>query len=101
MGKAASPENGEGGGDGHALTTAIIAFITLALYNAVELNVNIFSSFKRRRGLYFWSFLAATNGIIPHNIGFLLKNVLNSHTFGLYITLVAIVWGAMCTRHAA
>jgi hypothetical protein len=92
MGYAGSPAN-----DGPALSTAIVAFIALALYNAVELNVIIFSSFKRRRGLYFWSFLAATNGIIPHNIGFLLKNVLNSHTFGLYITLVSVGWVPMVT----
>jgi len=96
MGYAGSPADG-GGGDGPALTATIIAFTALSLYNAVELNVIIFSSFKRRRGLYFWSFLAATNGIFPHSIGFLLKNVLNSHTFGFYITLVAIGWVPMVT----
>jgi hypothetical protein len=92
MGYAGSPAN-----DGPALSTTIVAFMALALYNAVELDVIIFSSFKRRRGLYFWSFLAATNGIIPHNIGFLLKNVLNSRTFSLYITLVSIGWVPMVT----
>ena len=92
MGYTGSPSN-----DGPALSTAILAFIVLAVYNAVELNVIVFSSFKRRRGLYFWSFLAAANGIIPHNIGFLLKNVLNSHTFGLYITLVSVGWVPMVT----
>jgi len=95
MGYAQNPTQG----DGHssALNTAIVVCITLALYNAVELDVIIFSFFKRRRSLYFWSFLAATNGIIPHNIGFLLKNVLNSHAFGLYITLVAVGWVPMVT----
>ncbi len=92
MGYARSPAN-----DGPALSTAIVAFIALALYNAVELDVIIFSSFKRRRGLYFWSFLATTNGIIPHNIGVLLKNVLNSYTFSLYITLVSVGWVPMVT----
>ena len=48
MGYAGSPAN-----DGPALSKAIVAFMALALYNAVELNVIIFSSFKRRRGLYF------------------------------------------------
>ncbi len=99
MGYAGSPEC-EGGCDGPAVTTAIIAFMALSTYNVIELDVIIFSSFKRRRGLYFWSFLAATNGIIPHNLGFLLKNVLNSHTFGLYITLVAIGWVPMVTGQA-
>ncbi len=92
MGYAGSPAN-----DGPALSTAIVAFMALALYNAVELNVIIFSSFKRRSSLYFWSFLAATNSIIPYNIGFLFKNVLNSHTFGLYITLMAVGWVPIVT----
>jgi hypothetical protein len=55
MGYAGSPAN-----DGPTLSTVIVAFMALALYNAVELNVIIFSSFKRRRSLYFWSILAAT-----------------------------------------
>ncbi len=95
MGYAQNP--GDGDTDGPGLDTAIVAFMAMALYNAVELDVIIWSSFKRHRGLYFWAFLAATNGIIPHNIGFLLKNILNSHTFGLYITLVAVGWVPMVT----
>jgi hypothetical protein len=95
MGYAQNPTGGDG--DGLGLSTAIVVFMALALYNAVELDVIILSFFKRRRGLYFWSFLAATNGIIPHNIGFLLKNILNLHTFGLYITLVAVGWVPMVT----
>jgi len=75
----------------------MIAFLAMSFYNVIELDVIIFSSFKRRQGFYFWSFLAATNGIPPHSIGFLLKNLLGSHTFGLYITLVAIGWGPMVT----
>ncbi|EFY84817.1 integral membrane protein [Metarhizium acridum CQMa 102] len=76
---------------------AIVAFVALALYNAIELNVVIFSSFRRFKGLYFWSFVAATNGIIPHSIGFLLKNVIGSHNYGVYITLVAMGWVPMVT----
>jgi hypothetical protein len=95
MGYAQNPTGGDG--DGPDLTTTIIVFIALASYNAIELNVIIFSFFKRRRGLYFWSFLAATNGIIPPNIGFLLKNILNSHNFGLYATLVSVGWVPMVT----
>ena len=46
MGYARSPADGIGG-DGLALTVGMIAFTALSLYNAVELNVIIFSSFKR------------------------------------------------------
>ncbi|KAK4084856.1 hypothetical protein Purlil1_10076 [Purpureocillium lilacinum] len=95
MGYSGNPTSGSS--DGTAISAAIVSFLALSLYNVIELDVIIFSSFKRRRGLYFWSFLAATNGIAPHSIGFLLKNVLNSHTYGLYITLVAIGWVPMVT----
>jgi hypothetical protein len=80
-----------------SISPAMIVFLAISFYNVIELDVIIFSSFKRRQGLYFWSFLAATNGIVPHSIGFLLKNLLGSHTFGLYITLVAIGWVPMVT----
>ncbi|KAK2616449.1 hypothetical protein QQS21_000691 [Conoideocrella luteorostrata] len=95
MGYSGNP--GTGLADTSAQTFAVVAFVALALYNAIELNIIIFSTFRRFKGLYFWSFLAATNGIIPHSIGFLLKNVVGSHTFGLYITLVAVGWVPMVT----
>jgi hypothetical protein len=96
MGYSGNPTTGDSNGSA-PLSAAIVSFMVLSLYNAIELDVIIFSTFKHRRGLYFWSFVAATNGIVPHSIGFLLKNVLNSHTFGLYITLVAIGWVPMVT----
>ena len=92
-----SGNESHGSSDTYAATLAITAFVALALYNALELNVIIFSVFRRRSGLYFWSFVAATNGIIPHSIGFLLKNVIDSRDYGLYITLVAIGWVPMVT----
>jgi len=79
------------------ISPAMIAFLAMSFYNVLELDVIIFSSFKRRQGLYFWAFLAATNGIAPHSIGFMLKNLLGSHTFILYITLISVGWVPMVT----
>lgn len=95
MGYSGNP--GSGATDHGDAIYAIVAFVALAIYNALELNVVIFSTFKRFKGLYFWSFVAATNGIIPHSLGFLLKNVIGSHNYGIYITLVAIGWVPMVT----
>ncbi|KAM0244123.1 hypothetical protein ACHAP5_006606 [Fusarium lateritium] len=67
----------------------------ISLYNVVELNVLILTTFKTRRSLYFWSFFAATNGIAPHTVGFLLKNLVLSENFVLYITLISIGWVLM------
>ncbi|KAF5665138.1 hypothetical protein FHETE_6754 [Fusarium heterosporum] len=44
---------------------------TLALYNACELLALIFTTFKHRRGLYFWSLLLTTLGVLPYAIGWL------------------------------
>lgn len=42
-------------------------FLALALYNAVELIILIFSTFKKYHGLYFWSLLVSVVfGVIHH-----------------------------------
>ncbi|KAG5933312.1 hypothetical protein E4U53_001046 [Claviceps sorghi] len=99
MGYSGNPSTGvTDGADRHNLV--IVSFVALALYNAVELNFVVFSTFTRFKGLYFWSFLAAANGLIPHSLGFFLKNVVRSDRFGLYITLVAVGWVPMVTGQA-
>ncbi|KAM5347585.1 hypothetical protein ACJ41O_007409 [Fusarium nematophilum] len=49
----------------------VITTSTLALYNSSELLALIFTTFKRRHGLYFWSLFLSTFGIIPYAIGWL------------------------------
>jgi hypothetical protein len=82
---------------GPSISMPIAVCMGISLYNVVELNVLILTTFKTRRSLYFWSFLAATNGIAPHTIGFLLKNLVFSENFVLYITLISIGWVLMVT----
>lgn len=55
-----------------ARSVVVIVCSTLALYNGLELILLIFTTFKHWRGLYFWSLLVASFGIIPYNIGFIL-----------------------------
>lgn len=53
-----------------ALGIAVIVFMTVALYNSLELCVLIPLSFHRYRSLYFWSLLtSASVGVIPATIG--------------------------------
>ncbi|SPJ79787.1 uncharacterized protein FTOL_08178 [Fusarium torulosum] len=49
----------------------VVVASTLALYNAIELLTLISLTFKRRAGLYFWSILFASFGIIPYCLGWL------------------------------
>lgn len=53
-----------------AISISIIVFMSITLYNALELSVLIPLSFHRYRSLYFWSLLtSATLGLIPQSIG--------------------------------
>jgi len=59
--------------DATSVASLIVAScITISLYNAVELLILIFITFNHYHGLYFWSLLIASLGVIPYSIGFLL-----------------------------
>ena len=76
---------------------AIAAFTAVALYNVAELNVSVFMTFKRRRGLYFWSLIISSWGVLFHSLGFLFKffNVITSDP--LSNTIITIGWWSMVT----
>lgn len=73
----------------------MVAFSTIALYNVIELNAIIFATFKRRQGLYFWSFIVATWGIAPHTVGFILKFFDVTSVWWAPLILISIGWFAM------
>ncbi|KAH7017181.1 hypothetical protein EDB80DRAFT_873910 [Ilyonectria destructans] len=52
-----------------AESVLVMACSTLALYNAFELLSLIFTTFKKRKGLYFWSICLASFGSIPYCVG--------------------------------
>ena len=57
-----------------ATKISAIVFISIALYNSLELLILITLGFKRYRSLYFWALLASTVlGVIPTSIGTLLQ----------------------------
>lgn len=78
-------------------TFTILCFIAIALYNVAELFFIIFATFKKRRGLYFWSFLVSTCGIGLYSIGFLLKDMSLSSQSVFYVTLIVVGWSSMVT----
>ncbi|KAJ3467255.1 hypothetical protein MRS44_004819 [Fusarium solani] len=50
----------------------VITCTTVSLYNGIELLSLIFTTFKRFRGLYFWSLLVASFGVVPYAVGWLI-----------------------------
>lgn len=72
-----------GGVDGSLpILITMCAFLAISFYNMIELVVIIYTTFKLRSGLYFWSFVAATTGFAPYGIGFTLK----------FFQLISIPW---------
>ncbi|KAF2794949.1 hypothetical protein K505DRAFT_224615, partial [Melanomma pulvis-pyrius CBS 109.77] len=74
----------------------LVAFLAIAWYNVVELTILIFSTL-RRSGLYFYSLLVATWGIVPVGMGYFLKFYKIINSSALYTTLIAIGWPSMVT----
>ncbi|KAH8433818.1 uncharacterized protein LDX57_011452 [Aspergillus melleus] len=48
------------------ITLLLVSFMSIALYNALELFFWIFDFFKRRRGCYFWSMILSAFGILMY-----------------------------------
>jgi hypothetical protein len=79
-------------------THAVIAIVcsTLGLYNALELLVLIFMTFKQYKGLYFWSLLIASFGVIPYVIGWLITYFNLTHKYVGFI-IDSYGWVTMVT----
>ena len=69
----------------------MIAFGTLALYNWIELVIIIHTTFKQKRGLYFWSFVASTSGIFIYTVFFMILNFYKPPNLASALTLAALI----------
>jgi hypothetical protein len=83
-------------GDFNAEVVVVIVCSALALYNAIELLSLILTTFRRYSGLYFYSLLIASIGIIPYVWGYLIGYFrLCDQIAGLVVSTVG--WPAMVT----
>ncbi|OHF02576.1 integral membrane protein [Colletotrichum orchidophilum] len=79
----------------------MIAFAATAYFNTIETFFSIFTTFKRRRGRYFWSMIVSNTGININVIAFILRY------FGYYkkavfasSIIIPIAWYSMVTGQA-
>ncbi|KAJ6179050.1 hypothetical protein N7519_009511 [Penicillium mononematosum] len=83
--------------EGNTLQMILIAFIGLSCYNVAELVVLVPATFRRWRGLYFWSLLiSGVVGVVPYSIGFLMKFFTQTDSV-LSVTVLTIGWWTMVT----
>ena len=75
----------------------ISAFTAVAWYNCIEVNVILWRYFKRHKGLYFFSVLVSSIGIVLHALGLLLSyfDIFSNRYIALAISTPG--WYAMVT----
>jgi hypothetical protein len=78
----------------------LAVFTALPLYTTIELTAWIFYTFRRYKGLYFYSVLATTWGVSIHAIGFILKFCVPGCNWILATVLAEIGWVGMVTGFA-
>ena len=88
-----------GGLEGTTLPVAmtISAFTAIAWYNVIDLNVVIWMTFKRRHGLYFYSLLGSSWGIMVYALAFLMKFFQVWKNNYVSVAFITIGWYAMVT----
>jgi hypothetical protein len=73
------------------------ALLSIAFFCALELYVWIFATFKRRNGLYFWSLIVASSGILLNGLGYTLKFFQVTTEDFLSVTMICLGWSCMVT----
>ncbi|KAI6778310.1 uncharacterized protein J7T54_008488 [Emericellopsis cladophorae] len=78
------------------INMTIAGFFGIACYNCIEILLLLIDRFKRHNGLYFWSMLVTTLGILLHSIVVLLRYYDLGSNFVL-AALTCIGWYGMVT----
>lgn len=79
----------------------VACFLAVSMFGFIELNFITLTTFKRRGGLYFSSFIFATWGIVLSEIGFLLKYLRSNTNSYIYVTLIVVGWWPLVTGQSA
>jgi hypothetical protein len=88
-----------GGYNGHSLALRVVisVFTSLSIYNSLELTILVLFTFKKYTGLYFWSLLVSTWGIVFYSLGFLCKFFQLIGNDFVSVTMITVGWWGMVT----
>ncbi|KAI4187985.1 MAG: hypothetical protein L6R41_002450 [Letrouitia leprolyta] len=78
-------------------TSILVAMLTLALYMSALIDVKVFTTFKRRNTIYFWSLLVTSWGIMSHSLGIILKWFVGSCPWYVNTAFASFGWWGMVT----
>ncbi len=79
------------------IAMTLSAFTAIAWYNVLELNIMIWMTFKRHKGLYFYSLLGSSWGILIYALAFLMKFFQVWRNDYISVAFITIGWYAMVT----
>ncbi|CAI6335800.1 unnamed protein product [Periconia digitata] len=80
---------------------AVVICSSLSIYSVLELMLTLLLTFQSYRGLYFWSLMIASFGIIPYSIGYTMEYFrLYQDTLALGIAIDTTGWSLMVTGQA-
>jgi uncharacterized membrane protein YwzB len=68
------------------------AFFGISWYIGVDMNIRLLLLFKRRKGLYFWSCLLSSWGVILQPIFIILGDFRRGLSFTSSVTMICITW---------
>ncbi|KAL0257997.1 hypothetical protein SLS55_007167 [Diplodia seriata] len=57
----------------YGFACVMVAFLSIATFNGIDILIKVYFTFRRRSGLYFWSITLATLGIFFYVLGFIIK----------------------------
>ena len=77
----------------------LAAGTAVAWVYAIELDLVIFYTFRRRQGLYFWSLLVGSWGCVLHALGFILKFLVGT-SWLVDLPFIEVGWVCMVTGQA-
>ncbi|KAL3451628.1 hypothetical protein BJX65DRAFT_293536 [Aspergillus insuetus] len=87
-------------GKDEKLSVVLVIFIALSCYNIIELVILVLSTFRRWKGLYFYSLLiSGVVGVVPYSLGFLLK-FFEKAAPAVSVTVLTVGWWTMVTGQA-
>ena len=78
----------------------IASFCAVAYWMCIELLVLVYVTFKRHSGVYFWSIIITTLGLILQTTGYILKSFENSSSDILTTIICKVGWVANVTGFA-
>ena len=78
-------------------TSILVAMLTLAIYMSAIVDLKVFTTFKRRKGIYFWSLLVTSWGIMSHSLGIILKWFVGSCPWYVNTAFASFGWWGMVT----